>query len=141
MTTILTVPEAARVLGLDPVSVYAQARSGALPSIRVGTSVRIPAAALAAAVGVDVAELERLLTAASDERPAGLLSPAEVAQVLRMSRAGVVAALTKGALPGVKHGGRWFCSSSALAEALGVEPVAVEAQVAALRRGVQGARA
>jgi excisionase family DNA binding protein len=42
----LTVPEAARLLGISRMTAYAAVREGALPSLRIGRRVLVPRAAL-----------------------------------------------------------------------------------------------
>lgn len=42
MTQLLTVNEAAAILKMNPATVYRATRSGTLPHVRIGRSVRIP---------------------------------------------------------------------------------------------------
>jgi excisionase family DNA binding protein len=44
--TVLTIPEAAKLLRISPLIAYKHARSGRLPSIRLGRRVLVPRAAL-----------------------------------------------------------------------------------------------
>ncbi len=54
----LTVEEAARILRLGRSAAYAAARSGDLPTIRVGRSLRVPRHRLAELLGVPVESIK-----------------------------------------------------------------------------------
>jgi len=64
---VLSVPEAARLLGVTPATAYSWIRSGDLPHIRLGGRIRVPTALLAEMLGLDIdqmAEMVRRLRAA-----------------------------------------------------------------------------
>ena len=50
---VLTVPEAGRIVGLSRDAAYRAARTGELPTVRYGRSLRVPTAALLRQLGLD----------------------------------------------------------------------------------------
>lgn len=60
----LSVPEAARALGISRSSAWELVRSGGLPAVRLGGRVVVPVPALARLLGCDAAEVASLLRAA-----------------------------------------------------------------------------
>lgn len=113
---LLTIPESARILGVGTEACYAMARTGAIPTVRVGVAVRVPVAALADRLGVSPEELLQL----GEEvvAPAGLLSVAEVSLLYRVSRSTVTRAVARGEIPGRRVGGRFYIPLSAIATSL-----------------------
>ena len=131
---LYTIPELARMLGIESEAAYALARRGEVPTVRIGASVRVPASALAERLGVGMEELPTLL--GDVQIPVGFLSARDVAGVLRVSPSTVTRALQRSELDGRRVGGRWYVRSASLAALLGISDEAVVAAAEASRRSV-----
>ncbi len=53
ITPTLTVPQAAKILGICREGAYRAARNGSLPTVKVGRAVRVPTAALRRMLALD----------------------------------------------------------------------------------------
>jgi excisionase family DNA binding protein len=68
----LSVPEAAKVLGIATSTAWERARSGELPTIRFGGRVLVPVVGLAKLVGCEPGDVVKVLKAfEADAEPAG----------------------------------------------------------------------
>lgn len=70
MDTLYTADEVAMLARLDRQAVYRFARSGALPSVRIGTRIRFPASALSAWIADQIARNTSAAPAAQTQAPA-----------------------------------------------------------------------
>jgi excisionase family DNA binding protein len=61
-SAVVTIEEAGRFLGLSRSAAYRAATRGEIPTIRIGRRLLVPTAKLLAMVGIDQAELHRVLT-------------------------------------------------------------------------------
>jgi excisionase family DNA binding protein len=71
MKFLIPIPEAARLLGIGVTHAWELARSGDLPTVRLGRRRLVPIGALAALAGIDVREAVELLAAGGAEAGEG----------------------------------------------------------------------
>jgi excisionase family DNA binding protein len=89
----LSVPEAARLLGVSRMSAYSAVREGTIPSIRIGRRVLVPRAAL-----------DRLLDGAGSTVTQGTAEPQQRQDVQRPANALLEAKITTGQPKPVRRG-------------------------------------
>jgi len=128
---VLTVPEVARWLGLGDNSIRNRARSGALPARRVGASWRFAREHVEAALSGERAQPSPASAPAPFTEPEPLMSAAEAARWLRVSRAGIYKELAAGRIPARKEHSQWQFSRAELLQWLRGDP---EAEAVRYRR-------